>query len=220
MSAIRADHSLWAEKLFDFYINRLMNKTFHGFYHFSDFPLISQNEKLIVTPNHFSWWDGFFMYRLKQRFISDRKLYLLMLESQLRRFWFFSKVGAYSIDPGNPKKIIDTINYTSEILSSKDNFVIIFPQGEIEPHDIAGLNVKRGITKVIERSGDEISVLPVAFKIVYGEEKNPAVFSVCGEKLNSGDIAKDFNILSDAMNSAVAELKSAKFSDYKSGIKY
>ncbi len=220
MSVIKAAHSPWAEMLFDIYITRLMNKNFSGFYHFGGFPELHEIEKLVITPNHFSWWDGFFMYRYKQKFLTRRKLHLLMLESQLKRYWFFAKVGAYSIDPANPKKIINTISYTSEILNDPKNFVVIYPQGEIEPQDAERMNVKRGIVKVIEKSGEDVAVVPVAFKIVYGEEMKPAVFSACGKKFDSAAIKNSFEEYVSEMNRTLKMLSGMNYSDYTNGISY
>lgn len=220
MSTIKADHSLWAEVLFNYYIQRLMNKNFSGFYHLGEAPVIGDQESLIITPNHFSWWDGFFIYRFKKKFAGRKVLHLLMLESQLKRYWFFSKVGAYSIDPDNPKKIIGTINYTSEILRDKSNIVIIYPQGEIEPQDSETLNLKKGIVRVLEKTGKDVTVLPVAFKIIYGDEMNPAVVSACGRKFSSEEVACSFDSYAAEMNRVARDLRGIRYENLKNGIKY
>lgn len=220
MSAIKAEHKLWAEFLFNFYIQRLLNNNFSGFYHLGEIPVQNNDEKIIITPNHFSWWDGFFAYRFIKKFFPQKKLHMLMLESQLKRYWFFSKVGAYSIDPENPKKIIGTINYTAEILRDSGNLVVIYPQGEIEPQDTETLNLKKGIVKVLEKAGEAITVLPVAFRIIFGNEMKPTVVSTCGQMYQSDEITGKFGSYSAEMNRANRSLSGLKYENIKTGIKY
>ena len=68
-------------------------------------PEFDKSKSLIVTPNHFSWWDGFFIYWTNKK-LFNRKLYVLMLEEQLKRYWFFKKLGCYSIDLNDNRKMI------------------------------------------------------------------------------------------------------------------
>lgn len=189
---IKAEHSIWARLVFNLYINRLLKKSFSNFYLTNEPPDISNEKSLIVTPNHVSWWDGFFIDFLSRKKF-NRKMYLMMLESSLKKYWFFKKVGAYSIEPSNPRSIVDTVKYTNDILYSKESFVVTYPQGEIEPFEKRPLSIKSGLKLFVKEHSDNTLVLPIGFKIQYYDKKNPSVICRFGDLLTGSEIKKDYD---------------------------
>lgn len=180
---IKAEHNLFAQLIFNPYLKRLLKKHFCHFYLVNQFPNIARHKKLIVTPNHFSWWDGFFIDYLFKRF-SKRKLHIMMLEEQLKRFWFFRKLGAFSISPNSTKSIIETAEYTKAILSDANNFVVYYPQGRIEPFDAERINIQNGLRYFIPEHEADVVILPIAFKIQFHEEKKPEIIVRFGEMID------------------------------------
>lgn len=189
---IKAEHSNIARLIFNPYINRIIKKSFSNFYLVNLYPSVSSESSLIVTPNHISWWDGFFIDFVNRKKI-NRKMYLMMLESSLKKYWFFKKVGAYSIDPDNPRSIVETVKYTNEILNDTKNFVVTYPQGKIEPFEKRPIDIKEGLKLLIKNSSDKKFVLPVGFKIQFYNEKNPAVICRFGELIEVKLILEDYN---------------------------
>lgn len=189
---IRAEHLKIARYIFDPYINRLIKKSFSNFYLVNSLPEINSDSSLIETPNHISWWDGFFIDFINRKKI-NRKMYLMMLESSLKKYWFFKKVGAYSIDPDNPRSIVETVKYTNEILNNTRNFVVTYPQGKIEPFEKRPVDLKEGLKLFIKDSTDKKLVLPVGFKIQFYNEKKPAVICRFGELIEAKLILEDYN---------------------------
>lgn len=185
---IQAEHKKWARLLYDFYITRLLKRNFNRFLLTNEFPSVDSNSALIITPNHFSWWDGFFIAYYSNK-MTSRKIHLLMLEEQLRRYWFFSKIGAYSININNPKSTIESINYTADLLSDKNNFVVYYPQGKIEDYNKRPTSIKEGIIKVVDRVIITTVILPVVFKISYSTYKLPDILVRAGKifTINPGD---------------------------------
>lgn len=171
---IKADHKKYARWLFIPYMNRMLKKNFSHFYLVNDFPEIPQDQGLIITPNHISWWDGFFAEYLFKKYL-NRNLYIMMLEEQLKRYWFFKKLGAYSIKPDSPRSIMETADYTREILSNSQNFVVTYPQGEIESFEKRPLTLKQGLKFFIKEMEKDFLILPVGFKIHYYNEKYPSI---------------------------------------------
>ncbi len=202
---IKAEHKKWARILYDFYITRLLKKNFNRFLLTNNFPQVDSRSTLIITPNHFSWWDGFFVDYYTGKFL-DRKIFLLMLEEQLKRFWFFSKVGAYSINPDNPKSIWETLTYSSNILSNTRNFVVFYPQGRIEPYDKRPPDLKPGLVKLIESIKSKTEIVPLAFKIIYSNNKKPDVIVRAGEKLIIDNGIIEFEMFSSAFLKTLNEL--------------
>ena len=61
---IKANHTKWARALYEAYIYRQMRKNFTGMFETNQLPDIPENQSLLVTPNHISWWDGFIIEKL------------------------------------------------------------------------------------------------------------------------------------------------------------
>lgn len=190
---IKADHNIIAQVVFYAYIKRLMKKNFAHFYLVNEPPKIDSGNSLIITPNHISWWDGFFIGYLEKKFY-DRKVYIMMLEEELKRYWFFSKVGAYSIRHESIRSISETISYTRELISNDSNSVIIYPQGEIEDFDIQPNTLKRGLNKIIKDKDKGVSILPIGFKIQFFNEMKPSIIARFGKPMQSEQINEDYSL--------------------------
>lgn len=211
---IKADHKKWARWLYDFYVPRLLKFNFQNFYLTNNFPQIPEDRSLIITPNHFSWWDGFFIdYTMSH--LSNRKIYILMLEEQLKRYWFFQKVGAFSINPKNPQSIKTSFDYIVEVLSDPKNVLLFYPQGEIEDYVKRPLKVKKGLKAILNMTNSEVIVLPVAFRIKYGNTKKPDILVRFGETISSDKIKNNFNLFIEAFNSNVDYLDTEQPDSYK-----
>lgn len=207
---IRADHRKWARLLFNPYLNYLLKKDFSAFYLVNKFPQIPDAKGLIVTPNHFSWWDGFFIdYLMRKK--SKRKLFIMMLEDQLERFWFFKKLGAFSINPGKTVSISGTVNYARSIIENPDNYIVIYPQGEIEPFEKNDLNIKPGLKIFIKNLQNETFVFPAAFKIQYGEDRKPFVAARFGDLIETEKILQDFGFFEKSFRDNLNKLQEAVF---------
>ena len=188
---IKAEHKKWAKLIFDVYLERLLKANFNRFILVNDLPKIPENESIIITPNHFSWWDGFFIYFLMKKY-SNKKFHIMMLEEQLKHYWFFQKLGAFSIKIENPKSIISTFNYTKELLADSKNMVIIYPQGEIEDYNKRPVTLKKGLHNILKDKESKVSVLQIGFKIYYGQGKNPDVVARFGELLSAENLSSNY----------------------------
>ncbi len=173
---IKAQHSNFAHFIFKLYLKRLVKSSFHSFRLVGEIPNINNSLPLIITPNHSTWWDGFFVYLLNEQFFM-RKFYLLMLEKQLNKYKFFSKLGAFSIEQSAPKKVLESIHYSAGILNH-DSVFFIFPQGELLPNNIRPIRFQKGLKKIIEIYGKKLTILPMAMKAeLLGEQKPDVLFS-------------------------------------------
>lgn len=211
---IKADHKKWARLLYDFYMNRLIKTNFQNFYFINDYPSVPKNEGMIITPNHFSWWDGFFIDYAIQPF-SKRIFFILMLEEQLKRYWFFQKIGAFSINPKNPKGISTTFNYMVEIIRDSNNVLIFYPQGEIEAYEKRPLTVKEGLKTVIGMTNSPVNILPAAFKIKYSNNKKPDVLVRFGRLISSEELKNNFKLFVDEFNLNISLLDKESSNNYK-----
>lgn len=190
---IKAKHNKAAKFLFDFYLKRLLKSSFNEFYLTESFPEIDKTKGLLITPNHFSWWDGFFIYWVLNKLLK-RKIFIMMLEDQLKKYWFFNYLGCYSINLQDVKSSISSLRYTLDILSDNRNVVVIYPQGEIQPYEKRPIELKGGIDFLANKTEKDFSILTAAFKIHYSEKRLPTVYAGFSETIGSNDI-KTNNIL-------------------------
>lgn len=190
---IKAEHRRWARFIFNPYIDHLLRKSFKNFYLVNELPKIDKSAGLILTPNHFSWWDGFISDFISRKLIK-RKIHVMMLEEQLRRYWFFKKVGAFSINPSNPVSMIRTLKYGSDVAASPENLVVLFPQGKIQSLNSISVAIKEGLDVLLGQIDSEVSVLPLAVKFEYSENKNPDIVGRFGKLLKGSEIKTDFEL--------------------------
>ncbi len=205
---IKAEHKRWARILFNTYIRRLLRKNFSHFYLVNKPPEVDADKGLLITPNHFSWWDGFFIDHVMRKY-SNRKIHIMMLEEQLKRYWFFRKLGAYSIKLHDSVSIAESMHYTLEILKNPGNYVVFYPQGEIQPYDKRPIIIKPGLQRLMQNSSTEIIILPAAFKIQYGEKHKPDVIARFATPLQGKQIGKNFTIFRDAFIHNIDKLDEA-----------
>jgi 1-acyl-sn-glycerol-3-phosphate acyltransferase len=196
---IEANHSRYADTVFGIYIRRMFRKHFNSFNLIGDMPIIDNELPLIITPNHSTWWDGFFLYFINKYFYG-RKYYIMMLEDQLRNFPFFAKLGAFSIVQKNPKKIIETLDYSARILSeNKNSMLVMFPQGEMIPDFGRPIIAYGGIKKIIEKCDTDINLMTLGVKTCFLKEQLPHVIYSFGQNhicnssnnINSDILAKE-----------------------------
>lgn len=118
----------------------------------------AEDKPVLYMMNHSSWWDGLVVYHL---ILQDRKRkhYMMMDEKQMKRYPFFRKIGAFSIDKSSVRGITESLRYASGLLKQKEA-VWLFPQGDIYHQEARPLQFASGIGYLLERCPEAI-VQPV-----------------------------------------------------------
>jgi 1-acyl-sn-glycerol-3-phosphate acyltransferase len=179
---ILPDHAGWAHALFRPYLRHLCRRRFHSIHLLGDVPTLPEGAPVLLLPNHSSWWDGFFPYLLNDM-LFHREFFIMMLEHRLREFWFFRKLGAYSINQQSPKSIAETLTFTASLLDTKNHsrsLVVMFPQGELRPWGARPLAYNRGIEWLLKKCPAPVLMLPLAMRCELLSEEKPSVFLMCG----------------------------------------
>jgi 1-acyl-sn-glycerol-3-phosphate acyltransferase len=187
---IKAKHQKWADWIFKLYIYRLMKNNFAKISLLGDIPKINTDLPTLLIPNHNTWWDGFFIYLLNRK-IFKQNAHVMMLESQLQHFNFFKRVGAYSIDPDNPKKTLESLHYTSSLLEAKTNpksLICLFPQGELNPWTSEKIEFKPGLDWIIRKFKKPLNLIMLAIRCEFLKKKHAEVFLLFSENFET-----DFN---------------------------
>ena len=190
---IEARHNKAAEHVFGIYLNRLLKSNFSNFFLSNFPPELPKDKSVILTPNHMSWWDGFFVYKLNVDLLMKR-LFIIMLQEELERYWFFKYIGAYSIKPNNPANISKALKYTQKLFKDVSNSIVFYPQGEIESFDKKPLKLNRGLQLFTKNMEDRCIILPLAFKIQHYNKKYPAIVFRSGRFVKITEIQENFDL--------------------------
>jgi len=121
----------------------------------------------------------------------------MMLEEQLQSRMFLNKAGAYSIRKNSPS-VIETIQYTRELLRNPDNLVTLFPQGEIRSMFDFPVRFEKGPVRMLRGMEDKVQIVFMAALVDYFSHPKPTLTLALGEYHPRGgvsleDMEKAFN---------------------------
>lgn len=185
---IKAKHNLFIYNFFKNYSLQKTKKVFENVIISGDFE--EKNKPLLVIANHISWWDGFWIMYLNLRKL-HKKFHFMMLEEQLKRYWYFAYSGGFSINKKS-RTIIETLNYTTQLLKYNKNMVLIFPQGEIKSIYENKIIFDKGINRIIEESKN-IQILMVVNLIDYFSKSKPSLYIYIKEYNSNETIENTYN---------------------------
>ncbi|MBN2744088.1 MAG: lysophospholipid acyltransferase family protein [Marinilabiliaceae bacterium] len=166
---ITARHHWLIKPFFDFYTRWQVKRHFYsvrivGETHDSGLPLL-------VVANHVGWWDGFWINYLNLHNYG-RRFHFMMLERQLRRFWFFRFAGGFSVNPGH-RRVIETLRYAASLLSNHGNMVLVFPQGQMRSSYDAHIRFQKGLAQIIRHLSEPVQMLFVVNLFDYADSPKP-----------------------------------------------
>lgn len=135
---------------------------------------------MLFVANHSCWWDLFLVHFLNEAIPVDG--YGMMEHANLKRFGFFSRIGAYSIDRQSMSGIKASLDYTAGLLSRQRTGVWIFPQGKIESNDARPLCFQKGLRTLVKRVG-RVRMVPTALRYDFWQDERPEAFVRFGEPI-------------------------------------
>lgn len=171
---IKAKHHFVIYPIFKLFSRVMINR------HFSSVEVIGEVEvsnkrSILLLSNHSSWWDGFWQLFLNMK-VFKKKFHFMMLEEQLKKHWYFNYTGGFSIKK-SARSVVETIQYSAEVLSHPENLVLMFPQGKVESIHKHAFTFEKGVEKIIERT--ERSDLQIVFlvnSVDYFINKRPILY--------------------------------------------
>ena len=139
---------------------------------------------VLLLSNHISWWDGFWALYINLK-ILKRKFHFMMLEDQLRKYWFFKYAGGFSVNKKS-RSSLETLEYAADLLTDPKNMVLLFPQGEIESIYSRNFRFEKGLERIIKAKENNIQCLFLAFFIDYFSNPKPGIYCYLEEYDNPG----------------------------------
>lgn len=195
---IKARHTYMGWLVCCFYSGYKLNKAFRSVKIVGD----ETDNKLpvLMIANHFSWWDGFIQYRLNRK-LFGRRFHVMMLEEQLQQNMILNKGGAFSIHK-NSRRIIDSLNYSLEILGDHKNLLLLFPQGKIESMHTGRYRFEKGLSYLLKHLRNDIQIIFNVNLVDYFSEKTPSLNVYYknyapNRQLGLDQIEEDFNRYAD-----------------------
>ncbi|NJK78410.1 MAG: hypothetical protein HC914_00205 [Chloroflexaceae bacterium] len=110
---------------------------------------------LILYMNHSAWWDLYMTALLNYEVFRRRfDSYGMMEEQQLRRYRFFTWMGAFSIHRSDRAEATRSLVYISRVLQEQPGRALyMFPQGQIVPNDQRPLKLYTGVARIARQIG-------------------------------------------------------------------
>src|SRR5262249_21005527 len=106
--------------------------------------------------------------------------FCMMEEKELRRYRFFTWVGAFSVNRQDARSAMGSVAYIGRMLAERrDRALAIFPQGEITPNDRRPLTIFSGMAHVARRAGGA-TLWPIALRYEFRGEQRPEAFIRAG----------------------------------------
>lgn len=133
-----------------------------------------KNLPVLLFTNHNSWWDGFWVQYINLH-IFKRKFHFMMLEEQLRKFWFLNYTGGFSVRK-NSKSIIETLDYTRQLLTDKDNLVLMYPQGKIQSMHEPDFQFERGPEHILKKMKNPVQVIFMVSLVDFISSDKPGLY--------------------------------------------
>jgi len=169
---LKARHHFYIYPFFQRYTMRKLKRKFSelvilGEFHDDGLPVL-------LLANHISWWDGFWAMYLNLK-VLHRKFHFMMLESQLKKHWYFNHSGGFSVRR-NSRSIIESLDYTSELLSDPKNMVLLFPQGELHSLYDTEVRFEKGLKRILQNTDNEIRIVFSVNMPEYFDNPRPALY--------------------------------------------
>ncbi len=130
---------------------------------------------VLVVSNHATWWDGFWVMYFNNR-VLHRKFHFMMLEEQLKRYWFFQYAGGFSVKRGS-RSVLESLAYAADVLSDPGNMVLMFPQGAISTIHTRQFHFLKGVERVLA-SAEDAEVVFLANLVDWFSDRKPGIYMV------------------------------------------
>jgi len=190
---LKAKHNFIIHPFFKLYAVWIIKRHYKPIYIIGEFK--DKVLPVLLISNHISWWDGFWAMYINLK-VLKRKYHFMMLEDQLRKYWFFNFTGGFSVNKKS-KSMIETINYTSELLTDNKNMVLLFPQGEIQTMHNQNFVFEKGFERILKNKEGKVQIVFLANLVDYFSSPKPGVYFYIQEFsqkfFDSGTIQESYN---------------------------
>lgn len=102
-----------------------------------------------------------------------------MEDTQMRQYRFFSRIGAMSINRGNIRSALYTLQHASEWLNEVNTALFLFPEGKIT-NPATPIHIEGGVMRIIN-AAPECLLVPISIFFSHQRGNKPELFIQIGE---------------------------------------
>ena len=121
---------------------------------------VEQDRSCLMLMNHYSFNDGAILHRIC-RTILKKELKAMVIEAQLKAFYFLKYVGCFSINKKS-RKMIESLNYAAELLQDPTIMLGIYPQAGLFSMHLNRIHFENGLEYIFKRTHT------IPFQIFFG----------------------------------------------------
>lgn len=128
-----------------------------------------------------------------------------MEDKQMKKYPFFSRIGAFSINLSDPKSSINSLKFAIESMERANSSLYIYPEGMLTPASESKPEFKKGLAWLYQNMSSEVDFVPVAFYAHTFTDSKPELYINIGSPL-ALDKALSKEDLTSEFENAVHEL--------------
>ena len=167
------------KRVFGWWLRGMLRKDFHSVRILAGSKQCLANvgasaDPAIVVGNHSAWWDPLVGLYLHGRFMPRHAALAPMDAAQLRRFFFFRRLGIFGIEPNSAESLQAMTGYVrGEFDRAPKTTLWITPQGEFA--DVrTPIRIRPGASVLAAQCSDRpLSVISLAIEYVYWTDRRP-----------------------------------------------
>jgi 1-acyl-sn-glycerol-3-phosphate acyltransferase len=179
---------------FTWYIRRIIGSDFSALnYNRIDF---DQSRSILILANHFSWWDGFMIFRLN-KLLFKKNFHVMVTEENYQKVSFLKYLGAFPVKR-NSRSMVQSLEKAGHLLNDSNNLVLIFPQGKLFSNHVDAVAFERGFLNLINSSERKFQYVFSAAFVDYFEKRKPCY--TCYLKKWDGDEFISLQLIVSAYN--------------------
>lgn len=174
--------------------------------------------RTVYYLNHHSWWDGLIPLLLNEYRFGQRAR-AMMEDRQMRRYPFFSRIGAFSVNRSDPRSAVRSLRYAVESMRRPRACLFIYPEGTLTPPG-RSMDFEGGLSWLygrLAREDLEVDFVPVAIHMHTLRGSRPELHLDVGEAVRpdlTGDAEAAGAAFEKALDRLLEELRGeAGFSD-------
>jgi len=198
---IPSSESTLFNRLFKPYAMWLYRRRFDAVYYKGEYRPGSL-DSTVWYLNHYSWWDALTPFLLNEK-LYKQNLRAIMDEVQVRKYPFFNKLGAFSVDRSNPRKAVQSLKYAADCLTQERIGLYIFPQGSIRPEMERPIKFESGLAWLYQ-SCPSIDFVPVVTTMNTRYSDRPRLYIRSGTPIKKS--TDDRGRITEALNQGMEAL--------------
>lgn len=106
-----------------------------------------------------------------------------MEDKQMKKYSFFSKIGAFSIELDNPRSSVTSLRYALKSLKRNKACLFIYPEGKITPASEKLPEFKDGLSWLYKKA-DGVDFIPVGIYMHSFRSAKPELYISIGNSVN------------------------------------